>query len=408
MVSRQRSFGSENGFIITASPTSSTIQTAAASDGNGPQHHTILVDSSPELWSSKEIKYCADLPLNSNSHQLISSASSSSTSSTCGSTCSESSSTSSSFKLVFTARKRKSAPAVYTVVCWTLIAFGFIGYYYLHHFCLPALADRASVSLGTNHELKIRFRSTEMNVRMLARDLKYAEKKKAQVFSQPQSTPPQLEQAELELEQAELILRTTNDEKTLLEKTVQQHSYQMATQKFGSAGSSYQVEFILQFPSGEDKKFTIEMAPLQEMPHFNQVFLDMASNGLWDGCSFVMNAMHVLKTAPLPYDGSGKSSKDLTQAFTDAGLSGSPSFPEIHPDHPHSKYTVGFTLNTGNGPSFFINTDDNSEMYKAEASAFAKVVDGFDTLDALLNYPTSNGIWLQDRIGIKSARVQIL
>ena len=62
----------------------------------------------------------------------------------------------------------------------------------------------------------------------------------------------------------------------------------------------------------------MQMAPLELMPHSVYMFLEMVHAGLFDGCSFILNAMHVIKAAPLPYDGSSASAK--VKAFTKLGL----------------------------------------------------------------------------------------
>ena len=125
----------------------------------------------------------------------------------------------------------------------------------------------------------------------------------------------------------------------------------------------------------------------------------MASAGLLDGCSFILNAMHVLKAAPLPYDGSPPSVK--AQEFLDKGLE-SVAFREYSPEYPHKQYTVGFAAD--GSPSFYINTEDNSEIHAGDP-CFAKVVSGFETIHRLEASPTRNGLWLEQRVGIKKVTV---
>jgi cyclophilin family peptidyl-prolyl cis-trans isomerase len=106
-----------------------------------------------------------------------------------------------------------------------------------------------------------------------------------------------------------------------------------------------------------------------------------------------------LKAAPLPYDGSSPS--DKAQEFLDKGLE-SVAFREYSPDYPHDRYTVGFAAD--GSPSFYINTEDNTDIHAGDP-CFAKVISGFDTIQRLENSPTRNGIWLEQRIGIKRATV---
>jgi cyclophilin family peptidyl-prolyl cis-trans isomerase len=135
------------------------------------------------------------------------------------------------------------------------------------------------------------------------------------------------------------------------------------------------------------------------MPHSVHTFLEMTSLGLLDGCSFILNAMHVLKVAPLPYDGSSAAEK--AKNFAEKGLE-SVAFKEYNKNYPHKKYTVGFAAD--GSPSFYINTEDNSEIHVGDP-CFGKVIEGFDTVARLEAMPTRNGIWFEKRIGIKSARL---
>ena len=143
----------------------------------------------------------------------------------------------------------------------------------------------------------------------------------------------------------------------------------------------------------------MEMASLDLMPHSVFTFLEMISNQLLDGCSFVLNALHVLKAAPLPYDGTSASRK--ARQFIDHGLE-SVAFREYSPAFPHERYTVGFAAD--GSPSFYINIEDNSDIHVGDP-CFARVVSGFDTIERLENVPTRNGIWFEHRIGIKQVTI---
>jgi cyclophilin family peptidyl-prolyl cis-trans isomerase len=143
----------------------------------------------------------------------------------------------------------------------------------------------------------------------------------------------------------------------------------------------------------------IEMTSLEMMPHSVYTFLEMVSGGLLNGCSFILNALHVLKAAPLPYDGT--SASDKAREFLDSGLN-SVAFREYNPEFPHLKHTVGFAAD--GSPSFYINTEDNSEIHVGDP-CFGKIVSGFDTIERLEKMPTRNGIWFEHRIGIKEAVV---
>jgi|UniRef100_A0A8J9SX81 cyclophilin family peptidyl-prolyl cis-trans isomerase len=184
-----------------------------------------------------------------------------------------------------------------------------------------------------------------------------------------------------------------------LKKQVQSMSLKSLEDSYGSLIQRVEVE--LQFPDHKvgPHKFVIELAPIEVMPHSVDVFLRMVSTHLLDGCSFILNALHVVKAAPLPYDGS--SAADKAKAFTEHGLE-SVAFREYNADYPHKQYTVGFAAD--GSPSFYINTEDNSEIHIGDP-CFGRIVEGFDTIRRLEASPTRNGIWFEKRIGIKRARI---
>lgn len=184
-----------------------------------------------------------------------------------------------------------------------------------------------------------------------------------------------------------------------LKNKVQAESIQKVKQKYGEGVHRVQMELFFPGETEGPTVFTVEMAPLNVMPHAIHTFLDMVNEGLIDGCSFILNAMHVIKAAPLPYD--GRPAKIKAKEFSDAGLS-SVAFREYSDEYPHSKYTMGFAAD--GSPSFYINTEDNTDIHAGDP-CFAKVVGGFDTVLRLENSPTRNGIWYAKRIGIKSARI---
>jgi cyclophilin family peptidyl-prolyl cis-trans isomerase len=184
-----------------------------------------------------------------------------------------------------------------------------------------------------------------------------------------------------------------------LKQQVQAMSRDEIIHKYGRG--VHRVELELVFPDHHrgPTRFIIELAPAEMMPHSVHTFLEMVSTGLLDGCSFILNALHVLKAAPLPYDGTSAAEK--AKAFSEKGLE-SVSFKEYNEHYPHHKHTVGFAAD--GSPSFYINTDDNSAIHVGDP-CFGKVVSGFDTVHRLEAQPTRNGIWFERRIGIKSARI---
>lgn len=75
------------------------------------------------------------------------------------------------------------------------------------------------------------------------------------------------------------------------------------------------------------------------MPHAVHMFLEQASRGLLDGCSFHRNAGHVIQGGPVANH--LNPGVNLMKPFKDADLA-SVIFQEYHEDYPHKKYTLGY------------------------------------------------------------------
>ena len=194
-------------------------------------------------------------------------------------------------------------------------------------------------------------------------------------------------------------LRRGNRRIGSLQRHVQDISRRDAIEKYGAG--VHRIELELEFPDSPDGPNTlvIEMAPLELMPHSVFTFMEMVDAKLFDGCSFILNAMHVIKAAPLPYDGSSASAK--VRSFTKRGLE-SVAFREYSPDYPHEQYTVGFAAD--GSPSFYFNTQDNTDIHVGDP-CFGKIISGIDTVQRLEASPTRNGIWYRQRIGLKRATI---
>jgi cyclophilin family peptidyl-prolyl cis-trans isomerase len=218
------------------------------------------------------------------------------------------------------------------------------------------------------------------------------------------ANPELIEKMNIEKEK----LKKAQSQADKLRSQVIAHSKQDAVKKYG--GGDIRIKMDLVFPTTTLEDGTVledtgphsivmEMAPLDLMPHSVYTFLEMISEGLLDGCSFIINAMHELKAAPLPYDGSPASIK--AKQFSDSGLE-SVAFKEYSPEFPHEKYTIGFAAD--GSPSFYINSEDNSDIHVGDP-CFAKIVSGYDTVQRLDELPTRNGIWFENRVGIKKVHI---
>lgn len=184
--------------------------------------------------------------------------------------------------------------------------------------------------------------------------------------------------------------------------------------KYGEVTQRVRIDLVFPelngIPAGEES-FVIELA--KNAPHAALLFLDMVSQNLWDGCSFVMNNQDAVRASPVPYD--PNDSEDKPRKFENAGL-GSFSFAEFDPDYYHQKYTVSFLGSFGpsehSGPAFYINTQDNAHRHNERGgtpvfvgsdSCFGRVVEGFDAVERLKAMPTFGRIWMKAPVGIQRA-----
>ena len=79
------------------------------------------------------------------------------------------------------------------------------------------------------------------------------------------------------------------------------------------------------------------MASLDLMPNAVYTFLEIVDQGLWDGCSLVMKATHVLKAIPLPYNQT-QDPAITANIFVDKNLNG-PISKEYSHAFPHTPYS---------------------------------------------------------------------
>lgn len=171
----------------------------------------------------------------------------------------------------------------------------------------------------------------------------------------------------------------------ILQEHIQQHiSRPQVLEKYGPG--PHRVEFTVQIMPKEEpedisndnnkkkkrqpktmsrtRTFVVQLAPLDQMPHAIETFLDMIVSKpgqqhqpLWDNTVFYHHAKqdHVIAAAPVQY-GTFESKFYHFQALGYEGV----VFPEYSKDLPHEEYTIGFS---GKGPNFYINTMDNSEHH---------------------------------------------
>lgn len=309
-------------------------------------------------------------------------------------------------QIIVTTKKKK--PNAWSFLTFCLVVIAGMTHWHLKSTQRLILIETGSV-LAVRNQINIQLRSAEKDVRMLSREVAATthlfESKRAEVRHDPAYSEAlkELQKQQKSLDSMRDQVGEFFDRKAHLRDAVQRHSRNAVESKYGE-NKKIQVELTLDFVDGEEGPsfIKVEMASLDLMPHAVHTFLEMISNGLWDGCSFVMNAMHVFKAAPLPYDNSERQNPaHMAAAFVKNNLNG-PMYKEYSELYKHTPLTLGFSGD--NSPSFYINTEDNSDLHAGD-SAFAKVVSGFDTLQRVASAPKKNGIWLKDRIGIKSTKI---
>mmetsp|Transcript_20071 Transcript_20071/g.47180 ORF Transcript_20071/g.47180 Transcript_20071/m.47180 type:complete len:559 (-) Transcript_20071:18-1694(-) len=165
----------------------------------------------------------------------------------------------------------------------------------------------------------------------------------------------------------------------------------------------------------------IELAPIQAMPIAVNLFLQQVHHKLWDGCVFVINAMHILQAGPHRFapDNDGyydANIPELMDRFVDGKLDKMP-FQEYSKDFPHEQYTLGFAGRPG-GPDFYVNKIDNSvnhgpggqghhDLHEEADPSFGRIVRGVEIIQELNRIPTdgARGHLLKYPVVIVEARV---
>lgn len=314
-------------------------------------------------------------------------------------------------RLVFTAHKRKSTFS-FAVTAFCILGFLLYGN---ARSSLRLTAREVEDLVVFSEKLHRKLRQADREMRLLERELTNLDAMEArqedlEIEERVLSKSSAFANPELieEMNHQKLKLKEAQSQADKLKTQVSEISKQDAIDKYGDGVIRVEMDLLFPPKTLEDgtvvadtgpHKIVMEMASLDLMPHSVYTFLEMISQGLLDGCSFIINALHVLKAAPLPYDGTSASVK--AKQFSDAGLE-SVAFREYSPAFPHKKYTIGFAAD--GSPSFYINSEDNTEIHVGDP-CFAKVVSGFDTVQRLDEMPTRNEIWFERRVGIKKVGI---
>jgi len=268
-----------------------------------------------------------------------------------------------------------------------------------------------------NHELRSRITTLEDELKILEREKKQLKKRKS-------------EEHEDAIEHLSTRDFAWKEQVQVLQNATQREAKRAATELFGPG--PHHVKFSVILPSDDDERerhFTVEMAPLDVMPHSVHFFLQQVVHGLWNDAWFYLNGPHVLQGGPqaeedeedlwhLEHQEDDDRAVAMKQ-FRELDLENL-AFPEYSEKYPHVQWTLGFTGRPG-GPDFYINKIDNRathgpggqhqhDLEEYGDPCFAKVVDGFDVLNQMFKEPTYGddhewGWFFKDPVHIVKAKM---
>lgn len=172
--------------------------------------------------------------------------------------------------------------------------------------------------------------------------------------------------------------------------------------RFGPGPHKVEISFVLPSTSAE-LSFTVEMAPLDAMPHAVHLFLEQVDHGLWNNAWIYVNGPHVLQCGPQADEDALEANENVDERalalkpFEDFHLD-SLAFPEYSQAYPHVAWTLGFTGRPG-GPDWYINKQDNTVSHGPSGQdqndldsfgdpCFARVVEGMDALQKVFEEKT--------------------
>jgi len=181
------------------------------------------------------------------------------------------------------------------------------------------------------------------------------------------------------------------------EDSIQRLSRELLKHKFPDKKEPFLLNLRVGFPesmgSPKEEDITIELAKSNIMPTAVLYFLSQVEAGLWNGCSFIRNANHVLQADPQDVSKKGLHSRFKRLAFQGVSI----PFQEFSSSFPHEKYTIGLAGRPG-GPDFYISTVNNVKNHgpggqssydlpEEADSCFGKVVKGFHVVDRMHKAP---------------------
>lgn len=144
----------------------------------------------------------------------------------------------------------------------------------------------------------------------------------------------QLVQAQHAMEELTTNTEYVTEKNERMQKALQKISRELLSLKFGKP--PYIVDLSVKLPNRlQQITLHLQMAPVSEMPYTVLYFLSQVAAGVWDGCSFVSNAGHIIIA-----DTRGPHCKRNNFRKLD-GVDETLAFQEYSPAFPHVKYTLG-------------------------------------------------------------------
>jgi cyclophilin family peptidyl-prolyl cis-trans isomerase len=223
------------------------------------------------------------------------------------------------------------------------------------------------------------------------------------------------------------------------------YQYYLPTNLPSFGPGPHQVEFSVILPEPKPdqpdravlRKFVVELAPLDAVPHAVHFFLEQVAHQLWDGTYFYLNGPHVVQVGPQYFDADMehdhpdeiiphfKEDEDRNRAmalqyFREFDLE-KLAFPDYSDTYPHKAWTLGFA-GRPSGPDFYVNKVDNTDAHGPGGQnqhalgeeqgdpCFGTITSGRDVVARIFSQKTHDDksewhYFFEDPVEIKSARI---
>ena len=185
-----------------------------------------------------------------------------------------------------------------------------------------------------------------------------------------------------QMDQLHRMEKDLTQEVQTLQKRIQRSARGHIIQEFGEGPVQVVLELNFGNAASNVGSNRISILLWHETPHAAWTWLEQIGNNVWDGAEFKWQEGHIIDASP-------------PKEKVDHEREGKIEFIE-HPKHDeHVPWTVGVREQPNNGGGrgamgMYINLQDNSQLHRHE-TCVGKVIDGFDTLQKLLELSRNNG-----------------